>query len=284
MNFSLVLYQSLSWSLFALGAYRLFVQEFLSRRFLSLKAPTWRASLLNTGLLIWALALTILGIQEISRLWLMPWALNSNAPLAWRSFAQCAPLHFAILALAGIKALLHHNWPLGQQARPHSTPLLSGFWSYCMALPLIWLTSHLWIGLLMLSAHLGFPSEAPPQPLVELIQETNEPWALVALAVLAIVIAPLSEECLFRAGLYRFLKQHIPQRLATGLTALLFALVHYNTLSFLPLFLLGILLSIAYESTGYIRTPYLFHALFNAQSFICILIDPAAIESFTARL
>ena len=54
---------------------------------------------------------------------------------------------------------------------------------------------------------------------------------------------------------------------------LLFAMMHFNALSFLPLFLLGMLLCRSYERTGNILVPIGFHALFNANNIGLLILQ-----------
>ncbi len=116
-------------------------------------------------------------------------------------------------------------------------------------------------------AHL--PTER--QELVDLFTQTKSPALLGFMVVLALVVAPVSEELVFRAGFFRFLRTRIPRWAAYGASAGLFALLHANWVSFLPLFVLGILFAAAYERTGNIRVPMLAHALFNLHTLLLVL-------------
>ena len=116
-------------------------------------------------------------------------------------------------------------------------------------------------------AHL--PTER--QELVDLFTQTKSPALLGFMVVLALVVAPVSEELVFRAGFFRFLRTRIPRWAAYGASAGLFALLHANWVSFLPLFVLGILFAAAYERTGNIRVPMLAHALFNLNTLLLVL-------------
>jgi membrane protease YdiL (CAAX protease family) len=76
-------------------------------------------------------------------------------------------------------------------------------------------------------------------------------------------VAPLNEELLFRAGLYRFCRQRISRGWALAICGVLFGAVHANLAGFLPLALLGAGLALAYEATGDIRVTIVAHGLFN---------------------
>jgi hypothetical protein len=120
---------------------------------------------------------------------------------------------------------------------------------------------------LVKAAHL--PTER--QELVDLFTQTKSPALLGFMVVLALAVAPVSEELVFRAGFFRFLRTRIPRWAAYGASAGLFALLHANWVSFLPLFVLGVLFAAAYERTGNIAVPMLAHALFNLHTLLLVL-------------
>jgi membrane protease YdiL (CAAX protease family) len=139
-------------------------------------------------------------------------------------------------------------------------------------LPLIWLASLLWTHILEDLQGFGLIDKAPPQELVQLFQSGGDPLAIGLLVIFAIVLAPIVEEIIFRACIYRFLKGQMSLLLAQLLSATLFALVHANLLSFAPLLLVGILLARNYERSGNLLIPILFHAFFNAFSLTMLLL------------
>lgn len=85
------------------------------------------------------------------------------------------------------------------------------------------------------------------------------------------VFAPLSEEWLFRAGLYRYLKSKHTPGVAMILSAVVFAAIHCNLLSWVPLIFLGLVFADAYERTGRLSAPIILHAIFNSISFVNVL-------------
>lgn len=139
-------------------------------------------------------------------------------------------------------------------------------------LPLIWLASLLWTHILEDLQGFGLIEEAPPQELVQLFQSGGHPLAIGLLVIFAVVLAPIVEELIFRACIYRFLKGQMSLVLAQLCSASLFALVHANLLSFAPLLLVGILLARNYERSGNLLIPILFHAFFNAFSLLMLLL------------
>jgi membrane protease YdiL (CAAX protease family) len=85
----------------------------------------------------------------------------------------------------------------------------------------------------------------------------------ILLGVLTILLAPMAEEILFRGILYPWIKQAGYPRLAWWGSALLFAALHMNLVSFVPLTLLALVLAALYERTDNLIAPISTHALFN---------------------
>lgn len=97
---------------------------------------------------------------------------------------------------------------------------------------------------------------------------------ILQFVLLAVVVAPLAEEILFRGFLYPYLKSIWPQWVALLFTAFLFALVHQHLPVFLPLMWLGIVLALLYEKTGSLWSTITLHALFNSLTLIVALNYP----------
>ena len=145
-------------------------------------------------------------------------------------------------------------------------PALSGFATFLISLPVLTVVSLLWQGVLQLCG-----IEAEKQDLVEIFANAKSPALLVFMIVLATVIAPITEELLFRWGLFRYARTRMPRWIALLLPGVLFGALHANLASFAPLVALGIIFSIAYERTGRIGTTIIAHGLFNMNTIILIL-------------
>ena len=91
---------------------------------------------------------------------------------------------------------------------------------------------------------------------------------LVALGVLGIVVAPVTEELLFRGALFGSLRPRIGSRAAAVLSSLLFAAVHGSLTALAPLFVLALVLCWVYERSGSLVAPVVVHMLFNATSLL----------------
>ena len=100
----------------------------------------------------------------------------------------------------------------------------------------------------------------------------ESPLPLGLTVLMAVVLAPLAEEWLFRAGLYRFLKGRCSPWLAAIISASCFSFMHFNLASLLPLVVLALVLTYAYELSGSLRLPILVHAMFNANTMLILLL------------
>jgi membrane protease YdiL (CAAX protease family) len=106
----------------------------------------------------------------------------------------------------------------------------------------------------------------PDQSVQETVEafEKNDSLAFrLMLAAMAILVAPLTEELLFRGFLYGVIKSRTDRWFSAVFTSLIFAIIHFHVGSAPQLFLLGMGLAIAYEQTGSLLVPIVMHAIFN---------------------
>jgi membrane protease YdiL (CAAX protease family) len=89
----------------------------------------------------------------------------------------------------------------------------------------------------------------------------------IALGLAAVILAPLAEEFLFRGVLYPAVKQAGFPRLALWGTAALFAVIHFNLVTLVPLLLLALALTWLYETSNNLLAPIAAHTAFNALNF-----------------
>jgi membrane protease YdiL (CAAX protease family) len=130
------------------------------------------------------------------------------------------------------------------------------------ALPLIFASSA------VVSSLLHLNSESDSQPIVQLFEGITDPTKKIPIIVLAVVIAPLAEEFVFRGFLYGVTKRFAGSLPALAFSGAVFALVHLHLPSLLPLFLLACVLTFAYELTGSLLVPMAMHSLFNAITLV----------------
>jgi len=110
----------------------------------------------------------------------------------------------------------------------------------------------------------GVGTKSSRQQIVDLFTGSETIQDRVLIIFLAVVVAPIFEEFVFRFFLYGVFKRYFGWFLALLLNALLFALVHLHLPSFVALFVLGGCLTVAYEWSGSLLVPMTMHAFFNA--------------------
>jgi membrane protease YdiL (CAAX protease family) len=142
-----------------------------------------------------------------------------------------------------------------------------GLLAAALFLPVAWGCQWLSINVMDL-AHLNPQNQAA-------VEELQDPDLTVAgkavLGVIVIVIAPLVEEALFRGILYPAIKQRGFPRLALWGSSALFATVHFNMATFLPLLIFALLLVYLYETFQNLLVPIVAHSFFNAVNFFALL-------------
>ena len=88
----------------------------------------------------------------------------------------------------------------------------------------------------------------------------------------AVLLAPVTEEIIFRHIFFSRVAYWTGGGLAAVLTAILFSALHGNVLQAPSLFFMSLILQAAYGKTGKLTVPVLIHSLFNAVSVILILL------------
>jgi membrane protease YdiL (CAAX protease family) len=118
--------------------------------------------------------------------------------------------------------------------------------------------------------------DAPLQDIVQIVQQIESPRQVALWVVLVVWLAPVMEELVFRAALFRFLGARMPVLPAALLSGAVFALVHANLASFLGLTVFGAALALIYQHSGRILPAMLLHAIFNAYSLLAIFLTANA--------
>ncbi len=179
--------------------------------------------------------------------------------------------HGAVIILAHLclrEHALSWNDAFGFLAPRLGHTLLLAAAATVLALPVAWFLGRASDQLMRL-VHLEPALQAP----VEILRQTASLPARVVFGTVAIGLAPLAEEILFRGLLYGVVRQFGFPRLALWGSSLLFALTHFNLMTFLPLFVLAVILAFLYECTRNLLAPILAHSLFNAVNFVCLVYD-----------
>ena len=141
--------------------------------------------------------------------------------------------------------------------------------TFVQALPVILVVGLLW-GLLLRALNLP----TAQQDIVGVFARTESPFAIAGMLLIAAVAAPVAEELLFRAGIFRMIKERAGRLPAMAISSALFALLHLSWLSFAPLFCLGIVFCLAYERSRNIGVSMVAHGLFNLNSILLIVLLP----------
>ena len=102
------------------------------------------------------------------------------------------------------------------------------------------------------------------QDAVKLLQEGKDLTSVALMAFSAAIVAPLAEEVIFRGYIYPVAKYFAGPWVGALFTSLVFAAGHGNVPLVLPLFLLGMLMTWAYEKTGSLWAAISIHFFFNS--------------------
>ncbi|MCX6967733.1 MAG: CPBP family intramembrane metalloprotease [Verrucomicrobia bacterium] len=185
-----------------------------------------------------------------------------EAPLTDTALRESAALFGAVIGAIGL--FLHGRRIsvvrlFGLNPTDPGSVLKRGAGLFVAALPLVFLC----FGLVQAVVH----QEMEMQEIAKYFQDAarNSDWKRILLAAgMAGVIAPVTEEFLFRGYFYGVLRRYLGVLPAMLLVSALFAAIHMNGPVFLPLFVLAICFTLAYEATGSLLAPMLMHALFNS--------------------
>ena len=143
-------------------------------------------------------------------------------------------------------------------------------WALLVLLPLLAVVSVCnWVTLEWLQQ---FWPDLAPQDSVKIFLESGHWGTRLIMAGAAVVVAPLVEETVFRGFVYGVLKRFAEPFFAAIISSALFALAHFHLGSAVPLFVLALGFTGAYERTGSLMVPMLMHALFNGISLVALLV------------
>lgn len=135
-------------------------------------------------------------------------------------------------------------------------------------------------GILINLFSLTFFEEIPEsQDIIEVFIGIDS-FSVKILAVISIgILAPISEEIVFRGLVYRtlkgiaFFRGTLNAVFAASVSSLLFSAIHANAFVFLPLFIMGMILAASYEKSGSIVVPMLVHSLFNFSNIFLLSLN-----------
>ncbi|MDP7998967.1 MAG: CPBP family intramembrane metalloprotease [Synechococcus sp. SP1 MAG] len=192
-----------------------------------------------------------------------------------RREAVTVVINYSVMALPSLlilwrqlKALPRDQAPQGGwlqwRLRPWPGAISSAVAGWLMVTPVVVVTGWLLVRLV------GDPGGS--NPLLELVLGSKDPLALFLLGWTAVVLAPLFEETIFRGALLPVLAKRWGTAGGVVLSALLFAMAHISIGELAPLTVLGVGLALLRVSTGRLLPSVLMHALWNAITFLNLLV------------
>ena len=143
--------------------------------------------------------------------------------------------------------------------------IIKTIWYCFISLLVIFLVSFLYVFLM----NSLFGIEAPSSKIEVLVR--NRSISSNILLVVVAVIAPLSEEVFFRGFLYSAFKKSWGINVALFLSSFLFAIVHLELYSFIPLMIIGWLLAYLFEKTKSLMPAIFLHSVYNLILILILL-------------
>lgn len=116
-----------------------------------------------------------------------------------------------------------------------------------------------------------FPQWATPQAITTVIMQAKGVWERLAVLFMVGVLAPISEEFLFRGYMYHSLRTTYPAPVSMLLTAMLFGCVHFDWLRLLPLTFVGFCLNWILVKSGSLWSAIIMHGTWNVCMALLIL-------------
>jgi hypothetical protein len=188
----------------------------------------------------------------------------TEAFAATATAAQSAVFHWPILVFAGLRMARDGTslrTAFGIEARRVPAHAGLGAALYPAALPAVAVAAFV--------AQWGirrFGIDAGPQEVLRLMMDRGAGAMRYYLIALAVAIAPVAEEILFRGIVLPVLARHTGTLWALVASAAVFAALHMNLAAAAPLFILGLVLGLAYLYSGSLTVSIALHAVFNSVS------------------
>ena len=218
------------------------------------------------------LAITLLLVAFIAyRLMVSAGVTQQAIPAGYdtRLLALYAGLQYLVILLPILTLLLGRGVRLSELFGFNQVPLLRvvllGTGLLVLSIPIVYGASSL------MSVWMKVDPKTDSQEIIQIFQQAKQFSQRLPIIILAVLVAPVSEEFIFRGYLYGVLKRYGGGLASLFFTSVLFALLHLNVPALLPLFLLACTFTLAYEMTGSLLVPMTMHALFNALNIVAIL-------------
>ncbi|MGQ9660818.1 MAG: lysostaphin resistance A-like protein [Kiritimatiellia bacterium] len=204
-------------------------------------------------------------------------ATDVSQPPLWAVVGQTTAFNLAGFGVIwAILELRRRSWrsAFGLCWRGVRRDLRAGLLYYLAAMPLFAMIALGYRGLLD-ALHI----KTTPQDVLLFLGSPEHPvWVKAYLAVVAVTLAPVVEELLFRGIAFPLFARHMGLGWAIGAVSLFFAAIHFSLSAFVPLFAIAVGFSLAYLCSGSILVPILMHAVFNAVNLaVMYLVSHSAI-------
>jgi uncharacterized protein len=113
-----------------------------------------------------------------------------------------------------------------------------------------------------------FGSGSSKQEIIDLFNSSRTIGQRAMIIVLAVVVAPISEEFIFRFFIYGVVRRYFGIAIGLIFNSALFAAAHAHLPSAAPLFVLAACFTLAYEWSGSILVSMAMHSFFNSVQLI----------------
>jgi len=143
--------------------------------------------------------------------------------------------------------------------------ILSTIWYSFISLIAIFALSFLYVFLL----NTMFGIDAPSSKIEVLVR--NGSISSNTLLIIVTLVAPLSEEIFFRGFLYQAFKKSWGVNAGLFLSSFLFAAVHLEIYSFIPIMIIGWLLAYLFEKTRSLLPAIFLHGIYNLALILILL-------------
>jgi len=115
----------------------------------------------------------------------------------------------------------------------------------------------------------------PEQTTVSDFRNLSGAGQIAASMIMAVLVFPLLEELFFRGFLLTFLKRYTSAWGAIILSGFVFAVAHLSIGAAVQLWVLGIILGLAYQNTGSLLVPIAIHGCWNLMTALGLLAEKA---------
>lgn len=225
-------------------------------RAVTLAARPWRwRDLLRLLAIVWVLHLTVLFGAHVFG------ATDGEDVAAVWYLAQSIAFHWAALVFTiAVTTKRHVSWKraFGIEGFRSWSRTKEGVFCYVATIPVLVFYTVIYQVWLRVTGHMS-----SQQDVIEVFMTVDSLGVRVYLIFLAVVLAPVLEEIVFRGIALPVLVRQWGLAPAVVVTSAMFALIHLHLPSLVPLFIMSVAFSLAYYFSQSLLVPMVMHALFN---------------------